>query len=188
MSPWCGPPVSSHHVTRQGSSREFRPTLPARHSLSLSFPELTPDPRHSPPVSLRCPVAGPRPTGVTGHADSLIDVCPQAYSVKDEYQGAESALEPGGVRRGDHPVVGVEHRQLVSSLSSRLSLLFSLCHQPLYPGAWTSWRATASAQAPGGYYGKAFKGARGVTQGDPLSPTIFNVVADAVVRHWIEGL
>ena len=27
-----------------------------------------------------------------------------------------------------------------------------------------------------------------MTQGDPLSPTIFNVVVDAVVRHWIEGL
>ena len=25
-------------------------------------------------------------------------------------------------------------------------------------------------------------------QGDPLSPTIFNVVVDAVVRHWLEGL
>ena len=31
-------------------------------------------------------------------------------------------------------------------------------------------------------------GLGGVTQGDPLSPTIFNVVVDAVVRHWIEGL
>ena len=39
-----------------------------------------------------------------------------------------------------------------------------------------------------GYYGKAFKGDRGVTQGDLLSPTIFNVVVDAVVRHWREGL
>ena len=27
-----------------------------------------------------------------------------------------------------------------------------------------------------------------MTQVDPLSPTIFNVVVDAVVRHWIEGL
>ena len=44
------------------------------------------------------------------------------------------------------------------------------------------------AARAGGYYGKAFKGSRGVTQGDPLSPTIFNVVVDAVVRHWIEGL
>ena len=25
----------------------------------------------------------------------------------------------------------------------------------------------------------------GVTKGDPLSPTIFNVVVDAVVRHWV---
>ena len=40
----------------------------------------------------------------------------------------------------------------------------------------------------GGYYGAAFKGERGVTQGDPLSPTIFNVVVDAVVRYWLEGL
>ena len=40
----------------------------------------------------------------------------------------------------------------------------------------------------GGYYGKAFKGERGVTQGEPLSPTIFNVVVDAVVRHWVNGL
>ena len=36
----------------------------------------------------------------------------------------------------------------------------------------------------GGYYGDAFKGAWGVTQGDPLSPTILNVVVDAVVHHW----
>ena len=37
----------------------------------------------------------------------------------------------------------------------------------------------------GSYYGKGFKGGGGVTQGDPLSPTIFNVVVDAVVRHWL---
>ena len=37
----------------------------------------------------------------------------------------------------------------------------------------------------GGYYGEAFKGARGVTQGCPLSPTIFNVVLDSVVHHWV---
>ena len=24
-----------------------------------------------------------------------------------------------------------------------------------------------------------------MTQGDPLSPTILNVVVDAVVRHWV---
>ena len=37
----------------------------------------------------------------------------------------------------------------------------------------------------GGYYGTGFKGERGVTQGDPLSPTIFNVVVDVVVHHWV---
>ena len=25
-----------------------------------------------------------------------------------------------------------------------------------------------------------------MTQGDPLSPNIFNAVVDAVVRHWLE--
>ena len=37
----------------------------------------------------------------------------------------------------------------------------------------------------GGYYGEAFKGAWGVTQGDLLSHTIFNVMVDAVVRHCV---
>ena len=37
----------------------------------------------------------------------------------------------------------------------------------------------------GGYYGTSFQVARGVTQGDPLSYTIFNVVVDAVVLHWV---
>ena len=36
----------------------------------------------------------------------------------------------------------------------------------------------------GGYYRAAFKEACGVTQGDPLSPTIFKVVVDAVGRPW----
>ena len=36
----------------------------------------------------------------------------------------------------------------------------------------------------GGYYGTAFQGARGVTQGYPLSPTIFNVVVGTVVQNW----
>ena len=36
----------------------------------------------------------------------------------------------------------------------------------------------------GGYYGAPFHGYRGVTQGDPLPPTIFNVVVDTVVCLW----
>ena len=39
----------------------------------------------------------------------------------------------------------------------------------------------------GGYYGTAFEGECGVTKGNPLSPTIFNAVVDAVVRHWVMG-
>ena len=36
----------------------------------------------------------------------------------------------------------------------------------------------------GGYYGEPFRRDIGVTQGDSIPPTIFNVVVDAVVRHW----
>ena len=45
------------------------------------------------------------------------------------------------------------------------------------------WDRTTMVASAGGYYRKGFKGGRGVTQGDPLSSTIFNVVVDAVVRH-----
>ena len=38
----------------------------------------------------------------------------------------------------------------------------------------------------GRYYSTAFRGERGVTQGDLISPTIFNVVVGVVVRHWVE--
>ena len=47
------------------------------------------------------------------------------------------------------------------------------------------WGKSRMVARAGGYYGTDFKGARGVTQGDPLSPTIFNMVVDAVVRHWV---
>ena len=40
------------------------------------------------------------------------------------------------------------------------------------------WERTTMVARAGSYYGKGFKGGRGVTQGDPLSPTIFNVVED----------
>ena len=35
-----------------------------------------------------------------------------------------------------------------------------------------------------GYYGRRFRARRGVTQGGPLSPTIFNLMVDAVVQEW----
>ena len=49
----------------------------------------------------------------------------------------------------------------------------------------TYWEKLTMVARAGGYYGTGFNGARGVTQGDPLSPTIFNVVMDAVVHHWV---
>ena len=49
----------------------------------------------------------------------------------------------------------------------------------------TYWRRLTMVARVGGYYGTAFQGARGVTQVDPLSPTIFNVVVDVVVRNWV---
>ena len=36
-----------------------------------------------------------------------------------------------------------------------------------------------------GYHGEPFTATRGVTQGDIASPTIFNIVVDAVVRYWL---
>ena len=33
------------------------------------------------------------------------------------------------------------------------------------------------------YYGAPFKGSRVVTQAGPMSPTIFNIVEDAVILH-----
>ena len=35
------------------------------------------------------------------------------------------------------------------------------------------------------YYGCPFHVSRGVTQGGPLSPCIFNVVVDAIFFHWV---
>ena len=37
----------------------------------------------------------------------------------------------------------------------------------------------------GGYFGTLFKGYYGVTHVDPLSPTIFDVVVDAFLWHWV---
>ena len=36
----------------------------------------------------------------------------------------------------------------------------------------------------GGYHGPSFKGYCGETQGDPMPPTILNVVLDTVIIHW----
>ena len=35
----------------------------------------------------------------------------------------------------------------------------------------------------GRYYGTPFKGSKGVTQGDSLSPNIFNMVVNELIQH-----
>jgi hypothetical protein len=47
------------------------------------------------------------------------------------------------------------------------------------------WAEAKLACRTGGYYGSVFSAGRGVTQGGPFSPRIFNVVVDAVVREWL---
>ena len=49
----------------------------------------------------------------------------------------------------------------------------------------TSWYRLRMVARTGGYYGTEFLGFWVVTQEDPLSHTIFNVVLDAVVWHRV---
>jgi hypothetical protein len=50
---------------------------------------------------------------------------------------------------------------------------------------WNSIQVIARQQ---GYYGEPFHSERGTTQGDIVSPTIFNIAVDAVVRAWLHEL
>ena len=49
----------------------------------------------------------------------------------------------------------------------------------------TYWDRLRMVARAGGYYGSAFQGFWGVTQGDLLSPTIFNMEVGALMCHWI---
>ena len=48
----------------------------------------------------------------------------------------------------------------------------------------TYWERLHMVDHAGGYYVEHICRERGVTQGDTISPTVFNVVVDAVVLHW----
>ena len=48
----------------------------------------------------------------------------------------------------------------------------------------TYWAGQRVVAKQSGYYGEPFRATRGVTQGDIISPTIFNIISDAVVRYW----
>ena len=47
------------------------------------------------------------------------------------------------------------------------------------------WKNELLVCRASGYYGRVFQSERGVTQGGPLSPTIFNLMVDAIVREWV---
>jgi retron-type reverse transcriptase len=47
------------------------------------------------------------------------------------------------------------------------------------------WDRQLVVAKQGGHFGMAFPATRGVMQGDIVSPTIFNIVVDAIVRHWL---
>ena len=47
------------------------------------------------------------------------------------------------------------------------------------------WDRISMVAQAGGYFMSPSKGQHGVTQGDPLYPTIFTMVVDAVLRHWV---
>jgi Reverse transcriptase (RNA-dependent DNA polymerase) len=47
----------------------------------------------------------------------------------------------------------------------------------------TFWNNLQLVPKQGVYYGRLIKSELGVTQGDPLSPVVFNIAVDAVVRH-----
>ena len=49
----------------------------------------------------------------------------------------------------------------------------------------TYWDRLHMAAETGGHYSPIFQRHRVVTQGNPLLPTIFNVVVDAVIKKWL---
>ena len=46
------------------------------------------------------------------------------------------------------------------------------------------WQSNLLVPKQSGFFGEAFRAGRGVTQGDIVSPTIFNIMVDAVLRVW----
>ena len=50
------------------------------------------------------------------------------------------------------------------------------------------WKTSQMVCRAGGYYDtSSFQAERGVTQGGPVSPRIFNIIVDAVVREWFRS-
>ena len=49
----------------------------------------------------------------------------------------------------------------------------------------TYWGRLTMVARDKGYYRPPFKGHLRVTRGDTLSPTMFNLVVDAIICHWV---
>ena len=47
------------------------------------------------------------------------------------------------------------------------------------------WDRLQMVERVGEYYGETFRGERGMMQGDPIYPTISNMVVGAMVRQWV---
>ncbi len=47
------------------------------------------------------------------------------------------------------------------------------------------WEHAVLTCRANGNYGRPFKAGRGVTQGGPLSPKLFSILINAVVREWL---
>jgi len=50
------------------------------------------------------------------------------------------------------------------------------------------WDGDTMVPRQSGYFGKVFKASRGVRQGDIMSPVIFNIMVDAVLRSYKQQL
>ena len=50
---------------------------------------------------------------------------------------------------------------------------------------WDLHRVVTKA---GNYYGRPFRTGRGLTQGDPFYPTLFNIIVDTVVRETLQEI
>jgi hypothetical protein len=50
---------------------------------------------------------------------------------------------------------------------------------------WNFWRNAVLVCRVSGNYGSPFCAGHGVTQGEPLSIKLFNILVDVVVREWV---